>query len=302
MVATSLLVLTLALPPSGGESHWQLAVGGAFTYRAFSDGPGIGMPLTVDGSTLQGSGTAAVGYFTRALVDDDAAPSLQPFLQRATELSLDGYGYGFHLTAWPLGPHGRDGDGGAVHASATSYPVPWMRWHLSFGVQYDRFHDGAAPAQSQLALPIELSLGARRHDLLGYVGWDVTPRQVGQGAFDVPFWGGVYVGGEAVLARRIDLHGSVQVLDRGAEARGGVSVWLARRFGVAANVAGGHGAVGPGDPIEDYAGAGAGVTWWFIPRLAATLSYSGQWYRYSSDSVTNGASHVLSLALTARPG
>ena len=91
-----LFALALALPATGQPLHLELSLSGSVWYNGNSPlGP------TPGATELGGGPQLDVNWYPRPIVDDDAAPSLQPFLQRATVLQVNGGGGRTDLT-WPV--------------------------------------------------------------------------------------------------------------------------------------------------------------------------------------------------------
>jgi hypothetical protein len=95
MLAT-LLAVTLALPASGEASRAELTAAGQLDLHALA-----AKSADLTGAGMGAAGSVGVTVFGRRLVDDDAAPTLQEFLQRAPRFHVEGGGGGASIR-WPI--------------------------------------------------------------------------------------------------------------------------------------------------------------------------------------------------------
>ncbi|HEX9104687.1 MAG TPA: hypothetical protein VF997_20895, partial [Polyangia bacterium] len=185
MLALPLLVTTLALAPTGGSSRFELGLG------AEVDTTSTTVPQAHDEDSLSagGQGGAGLTVFGRRVVDDDAPPALQPYLQRAAQLHVDGGGGGatFSRVATSQLP-GNDRTIGWAGVDASGYADRFYGY-LGLGVRYLSQSSGTF---TSLTLPIDLAAGVRFGDARVLLGWSVAPTRYGNDVFRVPFWGGVY--------------------------------------------------------------------------------------------------------------
>ena len=197
-----------------------------------------------------------------------------------------------------------------------SYFGRWLYGAASFGVSHRTwqpvvpFTPGTFDAlnDNELLLPASLSLGVRVRELLVTAGWSVTPYHFRDIDFRVRFWGGAFVAGRAVVARRLDLSARVDVIDRGALVSAAATVWLRRRIGVTVGVHGGHGGFADYSALYDTVGGQLGVSCWLSPALNASLAYAPAWQSPmpltglgSFAPSLSTVAHTLTLTLTARP-
>jgi hypothetical protein len=135
MLALPLLVTTLALAPSGDRSYLGLSVGGDVGYASWSDATVPGGNGA--GHSLGGEGGAGFTLYVDGIVDDDAPLSLQPFLQRASSVHVDGGGGGFRHTAPPGSSFiDQTGTSGYANLDGSVYLARWFYAYLGFGARY----------------------------------------------------------------------------------------------------------------------------------------------------------------------
>jgi hypothetical protein len=331
LVLGFLFALTLALPASGQEMRLQLDASVMADVRSMSSTePAVNPP---SGEWIGGAAAVGVTVFHRRIVDDDAPPPLQPFLQRVARFHLDAGGGGASVVypfrtfspqepATFLVPYRSSIDQFRVAARADGYVWRGLYLGAGFGVDYATWRpageftiDGFSPspslphlASSELSLNASVSAGLRWRDVLVVAGWSVSPYRIGADRMTVRFWGSAFVAGHIVVRRFIDLALRAGVLEAGAEADASVTVWLRRRVGVGLGVHGGHGAYVDSPVIYDRAGGRATIAWWIGPRIAASLSYAPVWQRTTAvaglgTAITNFSSvaHVLALTVSSRP-
>jgi hypothetical protein len=331
------LGIVAALAASGESSRLQLDVAFAIDGRTMSATP---PPLSPPPGHWIGEDVGArATIFHRRIDDDDSAPALQPFLQRAWSFSVAAGGSAADIAwpAWALNPvepsayfvQVRSTDrAGWGSLSADGYVGRWLYVGAHFGVRYDSWAPEpseqliggfgnitpissgtvAQLTSSELALDAAAAVGLRWHDLLLSAGWSVAPYRVGNETLHVRFWGGAFIDVRAVVRRRVELSAHVAVLDGGASADGSVTVWLRRRFGLTLGGEGGHGAFADSSARFDRAGGYAGFAWWLSPRIAASLRYAPAWQSPTPligitlvQTNWSMVQHVVTLQLTGRP-
>jgi hypothetical protein len=304
MLVVPLLALALSLPPTDLPSHMELGATVRLTYFDISYPPSMTTPAASGADSIQGGGAlAATMYLGDGVVDDDSPLTLQPFLQRRSAASLSGGGSGFDLWARWWDRHGAAGN---VGLAIGGYPQRNVYLTASFGARYQTWRDsdwtGAPyPDKTVWDLPASVGAGVRVHDVLVMAGWSVDPtRGTNSTKFSVPFWGGAYVSGRAVLNRRTDLDASVAVANKGARASLGVERFFGRRLGVWLSLAGGHAHDTDGNAPLDTLGGTVGVAYWFTRQVRGTCSYSPEWLRSGEPDAYSHVSHGVSFGLTAR--
>ncbi|HXU70473.1 MAG TPA: hypothetical protein VN947_14145 [Polyangia bacterium] len=300
---------SLALAPTGASFRFELSLGAEFAAES------VTLPrqtLLPDDSLFSAGGQGGVGltvYATRVF-DDDAPPSLQPYLQRVSELHVDGGASGYSAspsTGGQLLPG--TGYGGHVDLDGTAYLDRFFFASLGAGVRYRSDTRGSglyfATTTETIAVPVGIAAGPRFGDLRLALGWGVTPTRVGDDVFRVPFWGNVDVEAYGVVRRRLVLRARVDVYDGGAGAIGNVAVYLARRFELGAFVRGSQEHIYQTTLTDAHAGAGLDFEAWTGPRFAIELSDSFDWNRYTdkdSGAVTEtDYTNVISLSFRLRP-
>jgi hypothetical protein len=297
MLALPLLVTTLTLAPTGSTSRLELSASGEFDATTFNLPPG----LVSDGLSVGGQAGVGLSLFGSRVVDDDAPPALQPFLQRTAQLQLDAGGGGFDLTP-PLDSSliPRHGSLAYADVSAFGYADRFLYAFVGLGVRY---RSDERQMLTTYSIPIDVAVGARLGDARVSIGWTVAPTHTNDDVFKVPFWGGAYAHIFGVVGRKLALNAEVVVLDGGAGGDGAATVYLARRFSVGGFVRGGHGS--PSDFHYSYDHAGGGLTFeaWTSARFAIAVTYSIDWYKYtpvSSDS-ENDYTNLIALSFRLRP-
>jgi hypothetical protein len=302
------LVVTLALAPTGGTSRFELSVGGDLDLTPVVYPSTFSPTISSSGLSIGGSAGAGFTVFGRRVVDDDAPPALQPFLQRAAELHVDGGGGGFHFEP----PNGAplvadDGSNGYVDVSASAYFAHYLWAQLSAGVRYGvettRFSDDTRTNTNTLGIPLGLAVGPRIGDVRVLVGWSVEPSRTLDESFKVPFWGDVSAQVYAVIRRRIALDAEIDVLEGGAGAVAGATFYPARRFGIGAFARGSHTYDATSMVAVDHAGGGLHLETWINPRVSIAVEYELDWDQYSEGAVIESRSYtsVISLSIRLRP-
>ncbi|MCA1665079.1 MAG: hypothetical protein LC659_12560 [Myxococcales bacterium] len=299
MLALPLLVTTLTLAPTGTSSRVELGVAGEF------DETTVGLPpalaLSSAGLSVGGKGGVGLTLFGTRVVDDDAAPALQPFLQRTAALQLDAGGGGFDLTppdGSALVPH--HGSLAYADVSAWGYADGFLYAFVGLGLRY---RSDERQMLTTYTIPVDVAVGARLGDARVALGWTVAPTRTNDGVFEVAFWGGAYARIFGVVNRTLALDAEVQIVDGGAGANGGATVYLARRFSIGAFARGGHGS--PSDFHYSYDHAGAGVTLEArtSARFAVAVTYSIDWYKYTpvGSESENDYTNLIDLSFRLRP-
>jgi hypothetical protein len=291
MIALPLLALTLTLAPTAETVRVETSVSGDVGhYDADLSGPRVTAPhATEDGGGASGN----VRIFFRPVVDDDAAPPLQAYLQRASSLSLFGYGNGWTVD-YGAGYRKVSIANGGGGPDLEGYFGPHRAIYGSVGLRadYSTTHvGGGRPDTSSLTLPTWISGGVRWRNLRVRAVWEIAPRRVGAGDFTVPFWGNVSLHVYGIVKRHLELDAQAYVLDGGASADGDATLWLARRFGIGAGINGGHETPSLTQRTQDFAGGNVNLAYWFNARFALFALYQPEWRRY----VGNNAPTVVEI-------
>lgn len=299
MLALPLLVTTLTLAPTGGSSRLELGASGEFDATTFNLPPALA--LASDGLSVGGQAGVGLTLFGTRVVDDDAPPGLQPFLQRTAALQLDAGGGGFDLSP-PIGSAliPRHGSLAYADVSAWGYANRFLYAYVGLGIRY---RNDERQMLTTYSIPIDVALGIRFGNARLSAGWTVEPTRYNDAAFHVPFWGNGYAHIYGVVGRRLGLDAQVSVFDGGAGANGSAKIYLARRFAVEAFVRGGHGRPSDFDYSYDHAGGGLSFEAWTSARFALGVTYSIDWWRYTpanSDS-ENDYTNLIALSFRVRP-
>jgi hypothetical protein len=301
MLAAPLLVVTLALPASGQASHLDVSASGDVEYRAYGFADRL-RPGPVDAHTVEGGAGIAADLYFDPIVDDDAAPSLQPFLQRAAYFHLAGGGSGFTTDSEFLGGGRgrRTGSSGHGTVGLAGYfgPSKSVYGSVYFTARGDSFTDNGGPSHGDLELSPRISVGVRWRDLRVRVAWGLAARRIDDQEFKVPFWGNASLHIYGVVRRRLELTAETYVLEGGASAFGDATLWLARRFGL--DVAVGGGRYTPEGSTTDFVRASAGLTVWLTPRFALDATYFSEYARYI-DARYDSMEHRAIVGVIFRP-
>src|SRR5262245_35244367 len=239
MLSAPLLVMTLALAPSNQSYRFDVHATGHLDVFTVDDVAGY--------RDLGGRGGLGVDVYLHRLVDDDAPPSLQAYLQRTPLLQVDAGGGGSRAS-WkdPVPSHSTAQ--GWASVSISGY-AGWLYAAAHVGVDYVSSHSrlytigGGGTSDSSgtsIAIPVDAALGVRWRDTLITAGWGVSPTRSGPndmlGDFRVPFWGGARASVTTVLRRQLELDAGVSVLENGAAAGGEATLYLRRRLGLIAGI------------------------------------------------------------------
>jgi hypothetical protein len=301
------LALTLTLAPTAAQSRLELNADTGLTPGTLSY-PRLYEPLRRDGDGLQGEGSAGLTLFTRPVVDDDAPPALQPYLQYVGRVHLGGSGRGGYsnvpFSDGPARDH-RTLTGGYVDAWADGYVDRKMYLSASIAFHYTDWQSPTLHV-TEMTLPFSLGLGIRLGNARLAAGWGATPyRSTAEDAagWQVRFWGGAWASAYAVIEKRLELFAGLSVIDGGALVRASVTGWFGRRIGLTTGIRGGRG--GYFDSPERYATVGGWVDLAFWPshRWAVSFDYAPTWQQALDNDVVvvTEVDHVVTLGVVVRP-
>src|SRR5438132_13594024 len=131
MLSAPLLVMTLALAPSNQSYRFDVYAAGHLDVVTFADDAG-------GYRNLGGRGGLGVGVYLRRLLDDDAPPSLQAYLQRTPTLHVDAGG-GSSSTSWNDPVPNQSATRGWANVSISGY-ARWLYAAAHVGVEYATRH------------------------------------------------------------------------------------------------------------------------------------------------------------------
>ena len=313
---TMLLLLSASAEAAGVRALFD----GEVTARTFSIGD-----MTKERSLNSLTGLLRLHYYPTLVVDDDAAPQLQPFLQRRSELTL-GASVGYEVFEPWIPTRSTIGGGGEVGGDLYVTPLVaiWFRLAADRGTWSSR----------RLATPgtfsdIELAAGAalRLDDVrfgVGYQYWG-TWSDFGTSEYASPGWGRLLLDAKAVLRRSIALSVRGCIWDGkvfsagtstgvGGSVDAGVEWYPTRDSGLTFDVGGSGGAATltqyglvaedamwmPGYPLRSVHWA-LGLSHYFGPRLGVGLRYLGHYEWYDAAGLAPAAlSSGLRINLSAR--
>jgi hypothetical protein len=201
-------------------------------------------------------------------------------------------------------PVSSSGGGARVETDGYFGPHRAIYANIGFGIDYSTQHYGPNTADSsRLALPASLGIGVRWRDLRLRASWGFAPERQGAQSFEIPFWGNVGLHFLAVIRRRLELGADAWVLEQGASAAVNAELWLARRFGLAVALNGGHETRSSSDRTEDFAGGVAAFDCWLTSRFALFVSYRPEWRRDTGnhEPAAEGVEHLVTFGLVGRP-
>jgi hypothetical protein len=280
MLAPLLLGMTLALPATGQTFHVYADAGADASY--FTLGPDNGPG---DGTAAQGEAFAGITLFPFGVVDDDAPPDLQPFLQRAFQIHVGGYG-GAGAATYALSDTREDRSFGGANAYIEGYPHRNLFLSARLDVGSLHIQDSqlgmVVNSGSTLSVTPQVDIGVRLHDVLLFAGWHVTAARPDGGSFDVAFYGGAFGGLTAVFNRNARLGVRIDGVDGGATGEVSFTGYFERRFFGSLSVFYTRGKIagstGPSNVAYDSAGGSIGGGAWLATRFGLSFSYAPKWY------------------------
>ncbi len=309
----------------------EIEATGTFDARTLDSSLGPSPPEPSGGSWIGGDGSLALTVFGSRVHDDDAAPPLQPFLQRTMRFRLEG-GAGGASIAYPFyvdtmtNQYRSNLVSGHAAMSIDGFVGNWIYLGLAFGVDYETWQPrGAAPLtgfspympspqfiaatnSNELFLDGKARFGLRIRDILIAVGWHVVPVAIAGGPMQVSFWGGAFAEVKAVLRRFVELDARFEVLDTGFLLDGGATIWINGAVGLTLGAGGGRGNF-PDAPQATFSRAGGrlGISWWPLGRFGMTLAYAPTWQRTTpvaglgtAEEPFSFVQHFLTLSFTGR--
>ncbi len=296
------LAFALSLPPSDDTSRYQVD----FTLHAT---PAVAhWPISDIGDQFEIGANAQLQLtlFVQPVRNDDAPPSLRPFLQRVASLSVAvGADIGYHnLTSDSPEPTQQSFGGTTVRVSAETYSHRYLYLAASVGYHFEHlwtdeggFTDIHEPS---VALAIGVRFGDVRIAAVGGTTIDVFDDNV----VVLPYVG---LRAHAVIRRRIELDGGAALLlpvggEIGESFDASAMFWLSRNAGLGIGGFYRHGALAVlnGENDSEYGGA-VTAKLWLQPRTALTIGYSLRFETsVADDSDESRTDHQVTLGLTFR--
>ncbi len=292
-----LLALLGAVEPEPATTHATIAGSATVGYSSFDPAHAV-----------DGTGNVAGIIYLRPLVDDDAPRSLQPFLQRASTVSL-GFSLGGFTTsqgAATLKQERLFGQSAALDA----YLGRTFALTGAIGVtQYRDQRLGTVPQPFPLppvqgvvttdtqAYDVGIGAGLRFGDLRVDLAYHFQPSE-SNGQWLIR-WGRVFASARWAIARRAFVSASVNTVDGGGGGSLGGTVHPTRDVDLSAS---GFYARGHLYTLEsasyDRGGFAASAGWWLAPRFFASLGYQATGLR-SGDTPTTWQ-HDVTASLVFR--
>jgi hypothetical protein len=303
MITIPLLAATLALAPTGQKLSVETWATGQFT-AAHSDftGPARG-PSVAD---MLGGG--ASGGFVLAfdpVIDDDAPPTLQAYLQRTGALSLSGGGsrftYNYDHDFAPL-----DRTGGNATIGMDGYFGRTKSFYggarFTFNYSDDHFRDRSTSVTT-ISFPIAVTLGVRFGDVRVRAEWQVSPQKVNDAGVQVAYWYNLSLWGYGVVRRKVEWTVGAIALEQGFGGELDAVVWLGRRLGLSAQLFASHERSSVSATTRELAGGTIGLTAWFTGRFGLRTFYSPEWISFHDGPNPNESrlAHTISLGVIGRP-
>jgi hypothetical protein len=229
-------------------------------------------PYTATSS--HGAGTLTARRFIAPIVDDDATRSLQPFLQRASIVSVEASLGGFSESISV--PPDATGRTIAVAAGADVYATRWLAFTASVGYAstVDDFDGGLRETFD--TLPVEggfaLRFGDARFDLSWQPTFLLSPQPPTGG------YGDIHLAADLVFERAVEVTLDGSIFHGGAAVNGEVAWYVTKGVGVFVGGLGSSGHYPQASLQEDKYEARAGATVWPIARvrLLAELDVTGR--------------------------
>jgi hypothetical protein len=300
-----LLALAVALP----ATPWGRVSGSEFSLTvegAHAEVLPAGQPAST--SAAAGSVTAALTLFPGGVRDDPTPIALQPFLQRASHLTVAAT---FGTLDAP--PGGAGGDLAAsrsetrASASAEVFVHPSVAITGATGFRLD----DASPSARRFAVPLRIGLAARLGDLRIEVAWDGAWLRDDRPAAAQRFTSRLTTDLRAVLVNHIDLALGALAGEGRIEAWFQATYYPTRRLGLTAGGSGGgHGdllvpsfasardpsAAAPFElPGAAHFGCRIGFSYWPTPALGLVAHYGATWISGDTAGATDQRAVVTLL-------
>lgn len=285
--------------PRAGPT-WQIdgaLAGGLYSIRFAGSLPAP----SVDGKRASGSVEAT--HFLAPVVDDGAPRSLQPFLQRASMLSVRFGGGGF-VTSNPFGGTDRTDANLAAGAGLNIHLTRFFALTAGLGYGYDVLHDALQHDKTH-TFSGTLGVGFRIADARFDAAYTFAASSV-DGSFVAPRWGTVRLNGFVVIERRFTLNPWGTLLQGGGVGGLDLGFYATRDLGFFLRGFGGRGELYSSDIVVNRYGGGAGLSYWigrgvrlgvyYVPTInhVPVQPVDGEMFGYQE------VEHALSLEVTVR--
>lgn len=309
------LAFVFALPPSGESSRLQLDFGLVIAPASdkWDD------ETTVNRLRIESAQKVSLTIFSRRVVDDDAPPALQPFLQRVARFSFTGSG-AFAEGYFEDGTVRRDVNSFGIVAQADGYLGRYLYVGGSFGygrsaITFTEPSDNPSMndvcvlqtcSSDEQRLPFQVAAGVRLANTRLWATWGATAYQLDDADWRVGYWGHVGVRVYSVVHRHIELAGGWQLIQSGFGLDFAATFWLGRRLGLGFGAFYRQGnAIDVPSELEASWTVGGKVSgkWWLSRRWALALDFSPRFglVAENTDPDPTRVSYDITLGLTFRP-
>ncbi|HEY4120503.1 MAG TPA: hypothetical protein VGM56_21710 [Byssovorax sp.] len=257
---------------TGSKSSWDVALDGSVGSTSFSQ---AGSYLGVSETSTHGQGVLEVTRFVAPVVDDDAPRTLQPFLQRASTVSVSVNAGGF-FTRLP-GNEGAETDVNvAASAFADVYVTRFLALTAGFSYRYDDVQlplgDTILVGETHVVSP-SAGVGVRIGDARIDLSYAASIFASGGGSGDGD-WGTIALGAEVALRRKLYLHAVASAFHAGAGVYAGAEYFLTKDLSGFVDGLGSTGAYTSDlSRLAEY-GFDVGVAFWPMPRLRLVAEYA----------------------------
>ena len=240
-------------------------------FSAYVFGPAFGGGADVTGT-----------LFIHPLLNDDAPRSLQPFLQRASSMTLSLSGSGIQTQVSPSpGVLPSYGTVGATF-SVDTYVAGFVALAGSLGLQPAWAQSagfGGTPSSLTLAVPMSTSVGLRANDTRIDAGYALSP-SVGtySPSWNTGFQYAGFLAWRTVIHRFVRLSGSAGLIPAGARLNVAIGVYTSRLFGITAGLGYRRGLLATSDmTAQDRLDADIGFTRWLTETVGLNVTFTMLW-------------------------
>jgi hypothetical protein len=231
--------------------------------------PGASFPIP-DVNGNRASGSLELTRFLTPVADDDAPRSLQPFLQRTSEISGTFGGSGF-VTRNPDGGTDRTDSHLTLGLGANLYLTPYVALTAAASYDYDVLHDIGVD-QTTHAFAASTGLGFRFHDVrfdlvAGFIANDVN------GSFAPIRLGVAQVSMYAVLARCFSVNLWAGAIQSGGVGGADLVYYPTQNLGFYLSGYGERGELYYDPTLLNRFGGDVGLSYWVTPRMRLAMFY-----------------------------